>query len=87
MYRAGVVETTITLSDLSPNEVYKIKVRGRNTVGFSDFTPPITVTASGKPSKPDTPVTTQVSNTNVVITWQAPNDNGAAITAYTITVR
>lgn len=58
MYRSGVVDTTLTLSDLAPNEVYKIKVRGRNTVGFSDFTNPITVTASGKPSKPATPVTT-----------------------------
>ena len=87
LYKSGVVGTTLTLSDLSPNEVYKIKIRGRNTVGFSDFTNPISVIASGKPSKPNTPVTTQVSNTQVVITWQAPTDNGSVITSYSITVR
>ena len=56
-------------------------------VGYSLVSQEINVRAAARPSLPIAPTTTVISNTNVVVTWVAPNNGGSPITAYTVTIR
>ena len=52
---------------------------------MSDFSNSITVLAAQTPDKPNTPTTSRLLD-NVVIDWEAPNDNGSPIEKYTIQI-
>jgi hypothetical protein len=67
--------------------MYNFKIEARTLVGFSEYSTEITIRAAAKPNTPAEPVTTVVSNTNVVITWAAPFNGGSPITSYTILIR
>ncbi|MGD7789624.1 Ig-like domain-containing protein [Propionibacteriaceae bacterium Y1700] len=44
----------------------------------------VKLTVKGKPAKPGVPRVDEVADQRAVLTWTAPNDNGAAITDYTV---
>ena len=54
--------------------------------GLSVNSETITLVAGFKPSQPNAPVTSVVAD-SVVITWEAPNQNGSPITGYRITLK
>jgi hypothetical protein len=79
---AAVFEQIIT--SVSSGDTYGIKVRGRNRVGYSDFSPEATVYAVTVPSAPNAP--TRVAGTNsktsITITWTPNSNGGSSITNY-----
>ena len=83
----GITSTYFTASTLTPDTVYSFLVIARNIVGFSSNSSVVTIRAAAKPSTPAIPSTSVISNTNVMITWTAPNNNGSPITSYTINIR
>jgi hypothetical protein len=81
---AAVFEQIIT--SVSSGDLYGVKVRGRNRVGYSDFSPVENVYAVTVPAAPNAP--TRVAGTNsktsITITWTANNNGGSTITNYQV---
>lgn len=72
---------------LTMGSYYKFKVQARNAFGYSDDSNEVTILQGERPSQIAPAVTTTVSNTHVIIDWNAPSNQGAPITRYTILVR
>lgn len=70
---------------LVPGTIYKFKVQARNAFGFSATSTELSLYCAFIPSIPLAPTTTVVANT-VVVSWQEPAQNGAAISAYRIRI-
>lgn len=62
---------------------YEITVQARNNIGYSDHSASLVILHALPPEQPVAPVT-QTSGQDIVITWQAPSDNGAEITSYQV---
>lgn len=80
------ITTEYTVLDLTPNELYKFKVRARNVHGWSsEFSNEYEFHTS---TRPDTPVAalTALENLNLRIEWVAPFDNYLPISAYKIVI-
>lgn len=76
-----------TLTDgITPGVVYTFKIRPRNKWGWGEFSSPnLEVLAASVPYKTDIAVTTIDPVTGgVKISWTAPYENGATISAYHI---
>lgn len=73
-------------SGLTSGSNYLFKVRSRNSFGYSDYSDSIQLLVAFVPSLPNPPVTSVIAS-NVILTWEAPNDNGSTITKYLITIR
>jgi hypothetical protein len=80
--------TTVTVSGLQQNTTYTFKVQAANPNGAgpaSAASSPVIVTGQAPPFPP-TGVSAIPANRQAQISWTAPsNNNGSAITAYTIT--
>jgi large repetitive protein len=75
--------TTFTVTTgVTEGGSYQFKVRAKNIHGFGSFSSVATIVASSVPDTPSTVTTAYDSNGDVVVTWTAPDNNGAAITAY-----
>jgi hypothetical protein len=85
----GVTTLTYTASGLTTGTTYAFKVQARNSQGYSNSSPELTVLTAAVPSMPTAPTTEFILSTPdyVKITWTAPAANGAAISAYTIKIR
>ena len=79
--------TSYTANFLVANSVYTFKIEARTALGYSDYSSEISIRAAAKPDTPAVPVTTVVSNTDVVIAWTPPFNGGSVITSYTIQIR
>lgn len=70
---------------------YTFRVIARNSVGYSDYSDPITILAAQIPDQPEAPTTSIVPvsflNDNLRIEWLAPNNRGYHITSYIIKIR
>jgi hypothetical protein len=66
---------------MTPGAEYTFKVQARNSVGYSDFSDPITILAAQSPDQIEQPVTQRVES-NIVVSWVAPWNGGAVITDY-----
>lgn len=77
--------TTFTVTGLTAGVPYKFRVRAKNAIDWGDYSAEVTLTPSAKPSTMTAPVIT-LDEPYAKITWTAATDNGAAITAYTITI-
>ena len=62
--------TTDTISSLTNGTTYQVRVRARNSVGTSDWSPAATH-AIGRPSPPAAPTLTS-GNTTIAAKWSAP---------------
>ena len=65
---------------LEVGSLYDFKVRARNDVGLSSFSPESQFMAAKVPSKPATPTKAQADRTSIQINWSAPYDGGTPIT-------
>jgi hypothetical protein len=83
---SGVSSTSYTVTGLTAGKTYEFKVIARNSYGYGSYSTILTVLAGSAPSTPVAPTTT-ISGSNVIISWTKPSENGASITAYTITIR
>jgi hypothetical protein len=83
---SGITET-IKVNVLTMGLSYKFKVAARNSFGFSLFSNEVQILQAEKPSQVSLPVTSTLGNTNVLVKWTAPSDQGSPITRYTILVR
>ncbi len=72
-----------TITGLTNNTEYEVRVRARNAVGNGPWS---TVTATPVPQKPDAPAapTLTSSGTTMTVAWTAPSANGADISDYDI---
>lgn len=74
------------ITPVSSGDAYAIKVRGRNRVGYSSFSPEVTVYAATVPAAPNAP--TRVAGTNsqtsITITWTPNSNGGQTITNYQV---
>lgn len=83
---SSLTVTSFTVNGLTPDTVYAFKVEARNVKGYSAASTETSIRAASVPFTPTAPTST-VNESNVDITWTAPNNGGSAITAYTITIR
>ena len=72
-------------SGIVGGSTYNIQVLVNNIQGWSVASPILTVLASGIPNQPSHPTTT-LQNSDLKISWTAPNSNYATITSYQILI-
>ena len=81
--------TTTTVTGLSDDTLYFFKVAAINSVGTSNYTSAVSTTTSVAATVPDAPNTLIIgekTDTTIVLSWVAPNSNGADITDYIIKI-
>lgn len=64
---------------------YEFTVEARNSVGYSTSSVSVAFLHALPPEAPSAPTTTN-SETNVIIDWTEPLNNGSPITSYTIII-
>ena len=78
--------TTYYVSDLSTGTPYTFRLIAKNTHGWGTvYSDTLTVIPAGPPNAPD-PVSTEIDNIYVRFTWDEPENNGADITSYTLSI-
>jgi hypothetical protein len=80
------VTSYTTSIELAAGATYSFVVESRNSVGYSLQSIPISIIAAQKPDVPAAPVT-KINGATIIVSWVAPSNGAAAITAYTITIR
>ena len=65
---------------------YEFTVEARNNDGYSPASDSVTIFHAMPPEQPISPSTSN-SGTEIVIDWEAPYNNGAVISSYTITIQ
>ena len=68
---------------LTPGTTYSFKVEARNAFGYSSPSASVEILAAEVPSRPADP-STVLDDTNILISWSAPFDQGSPITSYKI---
>ena len=78
--------TTTTITGLTNGQEYEVQVQATNGVGPSGYSASGTVTPTAAPLPPDAPgtVTLTPGDEELVVEWDVPADNGAAITGYDV---
>jgi len=83
---APILSLTYTqTSGIEAGQVYLIRVRALNAMGWGHFSTPLAIVAAEVPAKPDPPLTT-IDNVNVRVSWTKPYQNSSPITAYEIMI-
>lgn len=84
--QSGITSTSYTTAvSLNQGSYYKFKVEARNSVGYSVLSDSISVLCAELPGVTTAPTTVR-DGSNIVITWNAPDDGGTAILAYQIAI-
>lgn len=78
--------TAYTKTDCNSGSTYNIWVQSRNSFGISEYSAAIQLVCAFIPAIPNPPQTSVIAN-NVILTWAAPNNNGANIQSYRISIR
>ena len=81
--------TSTTIGGLTPDTAYEVRVRAQNGEGESDWSPTGegTTPVQGVPDAPEAPEVTADGSTGLDVDWDAPADNGSAITGYDVEYR
>ena len=91
-WRGGFVDgdnTGATITGLDNGTTYEVRVRAVNSVGAGDWSPirrGTPVAAASPPSAPSA-LTVTAGDGQLVVSWQAPADDGAAIDDYEVQYR
>jgi hypothetical protein len=83
----SLVEREYIATSLYSGQTYQLKVRARNSVGYGDFSLPISILAAQVPDMPLPPTTSIKDRWEVVIDWTAPYSGGSPITSYVVEIR
>ena len=83
---SGITDLTITVSGLTAGVQYEFTVEARNSYGFSLSSELLTLLCAYIPEPPAT-VTTANLNSQVVVSWDAPVDNGYAVSAFKVLIQ
>ena len=75
--------TTVTITGLDNGTTYEVRVRAVNSVGVGDWSPIGRGTPVAAASAP-TALTVTAGDGQLVVSWQAPADDGAAIESYEV---
>ena len=79
--------TSVTLSGLTNDTAYQVQVRAANSVGESTWSTATKATPTAqKPDQPGAPTLTY-GNASLTVAWNAPTNNGAAISDYDVQYR
>lgn len=84
--QSGITVTSFVATGLTAGRTYTFEVQSRNVYGFSAYSNQVQILAAQKPSAPLAP-TTEVSGSNVKISWTPPSANGSPITGYRIQIK
>ncbi len=76
----------VAIADLANKQTYEIQVQAHNLVGWSAWSDSLSAKTAGVPDAPAAPTLT-MSNLELLVSWVAPADNGAAITDYDVQYR
>jgi hypothetical protein len=76
---------TATATGLAAGVTHTFRLRAANLHGWGAYSSEVPVVVSGVPDKPAAP-TTELESLHVKISWVAPTDNFATITAYKIRI-
>ena len=79
----GTGTRTTIGSNLTNGTEYAVRVRAQNAAGESDWSASATGTPRDEPDAPDAPALTP-GNTQLAVSWRAPDANGAAIDEYEV---
>jgi hypothetical protein len=83
---ANVLTPSYLATGLASGATYDFWVQSRNSYGLSAYSAALQLVSGFKPSVPAAPTTSVITN-NVILTWVAPNNNGAPITSYRISIK
>jgi hypothetical protein len=82
---SGIKTLSYTATSLVLGTTYEFTVESRNSIDYSEPSSSLTILHAIPPATPGAPTTTN-SGTDVVIDWSEPDNNGAAITSYTVLI-
>lgn len=82
----GLTVQSFLTSGLTLGTTYVFIVESRNELGYSDLSTEFEVLHALIPDSPIAPSTSN-SDTDIVFSWTAPNDNGGTISSYSILIR
>lgn len=83
----SLLTSVIVSTGVVPGAQYAFRVRARNVFGWGPFSAVTYIQAACAPAAPLAPVTAiDAATGGLVITWQAPNNDGSPITAYVIDI-
>ena len=74
------------VSGLTSGVTYKFKVQSRNSFGLSSYSAIASILCAFVPNTPIAP-SSHIDNSNTIITWTEPSNNGSPVTAYTVTIK
>ena len=78
---------TATITGLTPSSSYQVRVRASSAAGPGAWSGATSITTStSAPEPPDAP-SLSAGATSLVVTWEAPRNNGAAISGYGVRYR
>ena len=77
---------TATISSLANGTSYEVQVRAENSEGEGDWSPSASATPRTVPDAPAAPTLTP-GDGQIAVSWDAPDDGGAAITDYDVRIR
>lgn len=80
-----VYTTSYIYTPLTQGTTYSFKVDARNSVGYSAESNTVSILAAQVPDQPSAPITV-IEDTNLRVSWLAPNNRGSVIQAYSISV-
>ena len=80
---ADVTETTHIITSLTNGTAYSVRVAAKNDVGTGTWSDTSEATPATVPSAPNAPTLTS-GNTQIEVTWAAPNSGGSDITGYAL---
>ena len=81
----SIATKAYTATGLTLGTTYEFSIEARNSNGYGLPSTDFTILHAISPESPSAP-TTANSGTSVVIDWTAPNNNGATITSYVVTI-
>ena len=83
---SNIVTLPYRAVSLTPGTTYSFQVQSRNAFGYSPFSASVEILAAQIPDRPAAP-STVLQDTNILISWSAPFNQGSPITSYKIQIR
>ena len=84
---SDVISTSYTQPGLTEGTSYQFRVRARNSIGLSSYSPAFTILAAISPDEPTSFVRNEslTTKTQVAFSWSAPSeDGGSTVIDYSI---